>query len=139
MNNKNGIGGFKLSVPFFIWQNKKDNNRKIVKCELINDNGHYKIDFEKFKKLSENKNNKLLILCSPHNPIGRVWSKEELEKIGEIALKNDLIIISDEIHFDIIIPNNKHTIFQTISKKLSEIKNNYDVSVFSAWFGLKLQ
>ena len=99
----------------------KDNNRKIVKCELINDNGHYKIDFEKFKKLSENKNNKLLILCSPHNPIGRVWSKEELEKIGEIALKNDLIIISDEIHFDIIIPNNKHTIFQTISKKLSEI------------------
>ena len=99
----------------------KDNNRKIVKCELINDNGHYKIDFEKFKKLSENKNNKLLILCSPHNPIGRVWSKEELEKIGEVALKNDLTIISDEIHFDIIMPNNKHTVFQTISKKLSEI------------------
>ena len=63
----------------------------------------------------------MLILCSPHNPVGRVWTKEELEKIGKIVLKNDLIIISDEIHFDILMKGQKHTVLQTISNEISEI------------------
>ncbi len=99
----------------------KDNNRKIIDCGLIEKEGYYEIDFEKFEKLAKKNENKLLLLCSPHNPIGRVWKKEELEKIGEIALQNNLIIISDEIHFDIIMPGNKHTILQTLSEELAEI------------------
>lgn len=97
------------------------NNRKIIDCPLIENNRNYTIDFQKFEELAKDKNNRLLILCSPHNPVGRVWTKEELEKIGEIALKNDLIIISDEIHFDILMKGQKHTVLQTISNEISEI------------------
>ena len=97
------------------------NNRKIIDCPLIENNRNYTIDFQKFEELAKDKNNRLLILCSPHNPVGRVWIKEELEKIGEIALKNDLIIISDEIHFDILMKGQKHTVLQTISDEISEI------------------
>lgn len=100
----------------------KDNNRKIVECELIeNENNYYEIDFKKLERLAKKENNKLMILCSPHNPIGRVWTEEELKKIGDIALKHNIIIISDEIHFDIIMPGNKHNIFQKISKKFENI------------------
>ncbi len=99
----------------------KDNDRKLIECELINNDGYYEIDFEKFEELAKEKNNRLFILCSPHNPVGRVWKKEELERIGEIALKNNLIIISDEIHSDIIMPGEKHIILQTISDELAEI------------------
>lgn len=97
------------------------NNRKIIDCPLIENNRNYTIDFQKFEELAKDKNNRLLILCSPHNPVGRVWTKEELEKIGEIVLKNDLIIISDEIHFDILMKGQKHTVLQTISNEISEI------------------
>ncbi len=97
------------------------NNRKIIDCPLIENNRNYTIDFQKFEEFAKDKNNRLLILCSPHNPVGRVWTKEELEKIGEIALKNDLIIISDEIHFDILMKGQKHTVLQTISNEISEI------------------
>ena len=97
------------------------NNRKIIDCPLIENNRNYTIDFQKFEELAKDKNNRLLILCSPHNPVGRVWTKEELEKIGKIALKNDLIIISDEIHFDILMKGQKHTVLQTISNEISEI------------------
>lgn len=97
------------------------NNRKIIDCPLIENNRNYTIDFQKFEEFAKDKNNRLLILCSPHNPVGRVWTKEELEKIGEIVLKNDLIIISDEIHFDILMKGQKHTVLQTISNEISEI------------------
>jgi hemolysin len=97
------------------------NNRKIIDCPLIENNRNYTIDFQKFEEFAKDKNNRLLILCSPHNPVGRVWTKEELERIGEIALKNDLIIISDEIHFDILMKGQKHTVLQTISNEISEI------------------
>lgn len=97
------------------------NNRKIIDCPLIENNRNYTIDFQKFEEFAKDKNNRLLILCSPHNPVGRVWTKEELEKIGEIALKNDLIIISDEIHFDILMKGQKHTVLQTSSDEISEI------------------
>lgn len=97
------------------------NNRKIIDCPLIENNRNYTIDFQKFEEFAKDKNNRLLILCSPHNPVGRVWTKEELEKIGKIVLKNDLIIISDEIHFDILMKGQKHTVLQTISNEISEI------------------
>lgn len=102
------------------------NKRKLVDCALIeskNENGQvkYSIDFEKFEEFAKDENNKILLLCSPHNPLGIVWSKEDLEKIGKIAVENNLIVISDEIHFDIVMPGYKHTIFQALSDELSEI------------------
>lgn len=84
------------------------NNRKIVNCPLIETDGYYTIDFEKLENLAKKAENKLIIFCSPHNPIGRVWKKDELKKLGEIAVKNNTIIVSDEIWCDIIIPGYEH-------------------------------
>lgn len=99
----------------------KVNNRKIIDCGLIENKGHYMIDFTKFEELAAEKDNKLVIWCSPHNPVGRVWTKKELEKVAEIALKHNLIIVSDEIHFDIIMDGYKHTVFQTLSEEVADI------------------
>ena len=95
-------------------------------CGLVeskNENGEtkYSIDFEKFEEFAKDENNKVLLLCSPHNPLGIVWSREDLEKIGKIAVENDLTVISDEIHFDIVMAGYKHTVFQTLSEELAEI------------------
>ena len=99
----------------------KLNERKIVECPLMENEGRYTIDFESFEKLAKEEKNTLLILCSPHNPVGRVWTEEELKKIGKIALENNLKIVSDEIHFDILMEGEKHTVLQTLSEELSEI------------------
>ena len=63
---------------------------------------------------------KMLILCSPHNPTGRVWTREELTRIGEICLKNDVLVVSDEIHFDLIMPGHVHTVFASISDEFAQ-------------------
>ena len=93
---------------------------EVVSVELINKNGEYFIDFDALKTACENPKNKMLLFCSPHNPIGRVWTKEELEQIGELCLKNDVIIVSDEIHHDLIMPGATHTVFATLSKELED-------------------
>lgn len=99
----------------------ENNGRKIVKCPLINNEGHYEIDFALFEKLAKDSKNTLLILCSPHNPISRVWSKEELEKVAKICLENNIIILSDEIHEDLIMPGYKHTPVATLSEEIADI------------------
>lgn len=76
------------------------NNRKVVVNELKNDNGYYSMDFEDLKSKITNKT-KILALCSPHNPVGRVWNKEELKQLAQICIDNNIIIIADEIHSDI--------------------------------------
>lgn len=94
------------------------NNRKIVINKLLNSNGSYKIDFDDFeKKIS--KKCKLFILCSPHNPVGRVWSKKELSKLAKICLKKGVKIISDEIHSDLVFK--EFTPMASISKEISDI------------------
>ncbi|WP_073337142.1 MalY/PatB family protein [Clostridium grantii] len=105
--------------PFYKALEKND--RKVVKNPLINTGDTYVIDYEDLERKAENSRNKILLFCSPHNPVGRVWKKEELEKIGEICLRNNVLIISDEIHFDIIMPGYEHTVFAKISE---EITNN---------------
>lgn len=77
------------------------NNRRMVKNPLKLENGIYRMDFENLEKAAADPNNKLLILCNPHNPIGRVWSWEDLSKLSEICIANDVFIIADEIHGDI--------------------------------------
>lgn len=97
----------------------ESNNRKVVSCPLKNNNMHYEIDFELLEKLASNQKNNLLIFCSPHNPVGRVWSIEELKKLAHICIENDVIIISDEIHNDLIMPGYTHTVLASISEEIS--------------------
>lgn len=87
----------------------RNTKRRITKNALKFENGIYQIDFEDLKEKAKLENNKILILCNPHNPVGRVWKKEELEKIINICKENNLILISDEIHKDIILFDNKFT------------------------------
>ncbi|MCR4724416.1 MAG: aminotransferase class I/II-fold pyridoxal phosphate-dependent enzyme, partial [Clostridia bacterium] len=77
----------------------KQNGRKLVNSQLAYD-GAYSIDFEKTEKLIKEENVKVMIFCSPHNPVGRVWTREELEKVGDLCLKYNVIWMVDEIHCD---------------------------------------
>jgi cystathionine beta-lyase len=100
--------------PFF--EVVKCNDRKLVENQLKYENGKYHIDFDDFEcKIKEN-NVKLFLLCSPHNPTGRVWAKEELEKMNEICVKHGVIIISDEIHCDFVWEGHKHICFGLINE-----------------------
>lgn len=105
--------------PFRI--STENNNRKVITNSLINNDGKYSIDYEDFEKKIVDNDVKMFILCNPHNPVGRVWTKEELEKMGEICLKHNVLIISDEIHSDLIFKEYSHCSFLTLSDRL---KNN---------------
>lgn len=96
------------------------NGRKLVNCPLKEEDGYYSIDYEKFDELSKDEKVKLLVFCSPHNPVGRVWKQEELEKVAEIALKNNIIVVSDEIWSDLILGDNKHIMFGKVNEKLTD-------------------
>ena len=93
---------------------------RTVTSSLINQDGVYSINFEDLETKLADPEVKMLIFCSPHNPIGRVWTKEELMKVGELCLKHDILIVSDEIHFDLILPGHEHTVFASLSKELSD-------------------
>ena len=79
-----------------------NSGRESVVSDLIEQEGRFEIDFEDYREKAADPKTKLLILCNPHNPTGRVWTQKELQEIGEIALENDLWIISDEIHCDLL-------------------------------------
>jgi cystathionine beta-lyase len=85
------------------------NHMELVTSDLIEKDGYYTIDFDDFEKKAKDEKASLCIFCNPHNPTGRVWTPEELKRIGDICLKNDLWIISDEIHCDLLRNGQKHT------------------------------
>ena len=87
---------------------------------LINQEGVYSINFDDLEAKLADPEVKMLIFCSPHNPIGRVWTKAELTRVGELCLKHDVLIVSDEIHFDLILPGHEHTVFASLSPELSD-------------------
>lgn len=88
--------------------------RKAVYSPLINNDGYYTFDYDDFEKKAADKNNTLFFLCSPQNPTGRVWKEEELRKIADICIKNDVYIFSDEIHCDITRIGQKHIPLATL-------------------------
>ena len=92
-----------------------DNERVIVNSPLKLIDGHYEIDFDDFEQKIRDNHVKLFLLCSPHNPVGRVWKKWELEKIGEICIRYGVIVVSDEIHSDFTGGENKHLMFASLS------------------------
>lgn len=98
-----------------------DNGREVVSNDLVlTEDGTYKIDFADFEQKIIANGIKLFLLCSPHNPVGRVWTKEELEKIGDICVKHGVTVVSDEIHNDFIWEGT-HTVFAGIKKELADI------------------
>lgn len=98
----------------------RDNGRVIVDNTLfLGDDGKYHMDLEDFERKAEESHVKLFLLCNPHNPIGRVWTREELEKLGEICIRKNILVVSDEIHHDFVFKG-KHQVFANLSKELAE-------------------
>ncbi|HWI48006.1 MAG TPA: MalY/PatB family protein [Rummeliibacillus sp.] len=102
--------------PFFYVP--KQLNRTVKECSLIERDGIYTFDFVKFDEISSAEDVKLFILCHPHNPGGIEWSEEDLLKIIRICVKNDVLILSDEIHADLMLDGNKHTPLAKIAGNL---------------------
>ena len=98
-----------------------DNGRKIVDNTLVQgEDGTYHIDFEDFEEKIVRENVKLFLLCNPHNPVGRVWSRKELERLGDICVKHHVIVVSDEIHADFIFEG-KHQVFADLKEAYKDI------------------
>lgn len=105
--------------PFF--QSVKNNGRKVIFNSLKVDNtGKYSFDFENLKS-QINDRTKLLLLCSPANPVGRVWRKEELQSLADICLENNILVLADEIHCDLVFPPHKHIPFMSLNPKVQDI------------------
>ena len=98
----------------------RDNDREVVNAPLALVNGHYEIDFADLEQKLANPKVKLMFLCSPHNPVGRVWTKEELLKVGDLCLKYNVITVSDEIHSDFVWDDNAHTPFATLGEEYQQ-------------------
>lgn len=97
------------------------NKRVVVDNALREENGRYTMDFEDMERRIVDGNVRLFILCSPHNPVGRVWTKEELRQAGEICLKYGVLIISDEIHHDFVFPGHKHIVLADMDERFCDI------------------
>ena len=100
----------------------KDNGRTLVENNLVKDeNGYYTVDFEDLEKKLSCEDVTLFILCNPHNPVGRVWKKDELEKMGELCRKYNVRILADEIWRDLIMSGHKHIPMASLSKEIEDI------------------
>ena len=97
----------------------KNNGCQVVENPLICKDGRYEMDFDNLEKVISKKT-KMIILCSPHNPVGRVWTKEELKRVGEVCIKNNVLVVADEIHADIVYEPNVHTVFASISEEFAD-------------------
>ena len=104
--------------PFF--RVVKQNDRRLVECPLVLRDGRYGVDFDAFERAVADNGVKLFILCSPHNPTGRVWTMEELRRMGEICLRHGVIVVSDEIHCDFTWPEHPHTPFIQAVPEMAE-------------------
>ena len=103
--------GVIIQTPVYMhfYDEVKTNGRALIENPLIEKDGVWTMDFEDLEKKAADPNAKMLMLCSPHNPIGRVWTREELQRVGEICLKHNLYVFCDEIHFDLIL-SGEHTV-----------------------------
>ncbi len=98
----------------------ENNGAEIVRNGLILENGRYTMDYDDLAEKTADPAVKMAILCSPHNPIGRVWTREELTRFGEICIANDVLVVSDEIHCDLIFPGHTFTSFANISEEFEQ-------------------
>jgi len=112
--------------PFFT--QLEEANYNIVINPLVFKNNNYYFDFDHFKDLLKNNNIGALLLCNPHNPIGRVWTEEELQELGDLCIKNNILIISDELHSSLIYPNYSHTSIASLNHNFA----NQSITIMSS-------
>jgi len=93
------------------------NKRKTADVPLVRNGLRYEIDWAAFERAAKKEENKLLLFCSPHNPVARVWTQEELLRVSDICLKHNVIVLSDEIHNDLIMPGHSHTVFAKLNSE----------------------
>lgn len=98
-----------------------NNGRNVLESRLKYENGAYQIDFDDLEEKLANPQTSLLLLCNPHNPVGKIWDREELKRIGELCWKYHVLVLSDEIHCDITEPGKDYSPFASVSETC---KNN---------------
>ena len=98
-----------------------NNGRNVLESPLVYENGVYSINFKDLEEKLSNKQTSMMILCNPHNPIGRAWSKEELAKIGELCHKYNVVLLADEIHCDLVDPSLVYTPFSSVNEVCKNI------------------
>lgn len=100
----------------------EQNGRKAVSNDLVQgEDGRYRMDPEDFERKIVENDIRLFLLCSPHNPVSRVWTAEELMRIGEICVKHHVIVVSDEIHADFVFGDRRHSVFASLKKEFEEM------------------
>ena len=112
----------------------RNNACEILSNELICQDGVYRIDFDDLEAKASDPKAKVLLLCSPHNPVGRVWTIDELKRIGEICLRNQVIVLSDEIHCDLVYAGYQHIPFASINEEF--LQNSVTCTAPSKTFNL---
>ena len=98
----------------------RENRRKLIRNPLVLEAGRYEMDFEGLEALAEKPGNKMLFLCNPHNPVGRAWTREELIRVGEICIRYNVLIVSDELHGDIVYPGHRFVPFASLGPAYAE-------------------
>jgi len=98
----------------------RDHGRRLLNNPLVLDGGRYRMDFDGLARLAKGQGARLMILCSPHNPVGRVWGREELRRLGDICLSGGITVIADEIHHDLVYPGLNHLPFASLSAEFLE-------------------
>ncbi len=105
------------SPVYYPFRRSIENNGRIVADNPLKVCGNtYEMDFEELEKIASGDDVKLMLLCSPHNPVGRVWTKEELYKVGKICKENNVVLLSDEIHFDILRKGKEHIVINNVDE-----------------------
>jgi cystathionine beta-lyase len=104
--------------PFF--SAIQNNGARLVTNPLVYEDGRYRMDYADLESKAADPQVKMAILCSPHNPVGRVWSREELRRFGEICIANDVLVVSDEIHGDLILPGRPFVPFAAIGDDFAQ-------------------
>ena len=103
--------------PFF--RAVERNGRRLIRNPLVADGGRYRMDLADLDRRIDT-GTRMLILCSPHNPVGRVWEREELERLAEICVRRDILVLSDEIHMDLVLRGHRHMPFASIAPEVAE-------------------
>lgn len=101
-------------VFFDFYDILKENNRRLISNPLILQDGRYTMDFNRLEALASEPETKMIYLCNPHNPVGRVWTKDELRKLGNICARHNVLVVSDEIHGDLTFKGHKYTPFASL-------------------------
>jgi cysteine-S-conjugate beta-lyase len=114
--------GVLIQTPVYncFFSSIKNNGCRVIENELVYHDQTYTIDFEDLERKASDSSVKVMILCNPHNPAGRVWTREDLQHIGEICFRNNVFVIADEIHCELVMPGYKYTPFASISEEFEK-------------------